>query len=227
MRQQSPPPERSGHSCGQRGCWSRRDVLAAAGTGAMAALAGCMGTEDAPDPESISSWPPKTDAESVVLRSVYDDWLSWAEPRFQERTGAGIRNWGDPVRWDTHRDDTDRLSPVLNPFSDAVVDPVVERIPGLGTDGGPTEAIDVVDVRPGWLETGVENDLVAPLPTEQMPAWENLPDELRDGPHRHDGRTYGLPTVTVLSTLVYRLNRASASGLDPEGEARRRIYPTT
>ena len=202
MRQQSPPLERSGHSRSQQGSWSRRDVLAAVGTGAVTALAGCTGTEDAPDPESISSWPPETDAESVILRSVYDDWLSWAEPRFRDRTGVGIRNWGDPVRWDTHRDDTDRLSPVLNPLSDTVVDPVVERIPGLGPDNGPTEAIDVVDVRPGWLETGVENDLVAPLPTEQLPAWENLPDELRDGPHRRDGRTYGLPTVTVLSTLV-------------------------
>jgi spermidine/putrescine transport system substrate-binding protein len=162
-----------------------------------------MGPEDDPAPASIGSWPPATDADTTVLRSVYDGWLSWAEPPFRERTGVGINNWGDPVRWDVHRSDGDALSPVLNPLSDAVVDPVVDRVSGLGGESAPTEAIDVVDVRPGWLEMGVENDLVAPLPTESMPAWENVPDELRDGPHRQDGRTYGLPTVTVLSTLVY------------------------
>jgi len=178
-------------------------VLAAVGTGTATALAGCVGAEDTPDPGSVSSWPPETDAETVVLRSVYDDWLSWAEPAFREHTGAGIRNWGDPVRWDNHRSEGDTLSPVLNPLSDAVVDPVVERIPGLGDGTGPTEAIDVVDVRPGWLEVGVEDGLVASLPTEQMPAWETLPEELRTGPHRHDGRTYGVPSVKVLSTLVY------------------------
>lgn len=203
MRQQSPPTEYDGWSDEQRRTWSRRDVLAAVGGGGATALAGCMGAADAPAPASISSWPPETDAESVVLRSVYDGWLSWAEPVFQERTGAGIRNRGDPVLWENHRPNGNTLSPVLNPLSDAIVDPVIERVPGLRDETGPIEAIDVVDVRPGWLEAGVEDGLVAPLPVERMPAWKNFPEELREGPHRHNGRTYGVPTVKVLSALVY------------------------
>lgn len=190
MREQSPPHDR-------RTAWTRRDVLAAIGAGMSTTLAGCTSTGPAPDPSPvlISSWPPETDAEAVVTRSVYHGWLSQVEPSFRERTGAKIRNWGDPIQWDVHRD--------TDPLSDSVIAPVIDRVPDLRNKEGPTEAIDVVDVRPGWLEMGIENDLVASLPTEQMPGWENLPDELQDGPHRQDGQLYGIPTVKILSALVY------------------------
>ena len=37
----------------------------------------------------------------------------------------------------------------------------------------------------------------------------------------------GILSLAVHMAIIYRLNRASASGLDPEGEARRMSYQTT
>ena len=201
----SPPPR---DSCASGRCegssLSRRAFLGGVGAGAVSALTGCLGSDDAPPPSSVSSWPPQTDADRIVLRSVYERWLSWAQDRFAADRVVSLRNWGDPVRWDHHSEATDPLSPVLNPIHDHVIDPVADRLGNpLASTPGPTRAIDVVDARPGWLDAGVENGFVEPLPVERMPAWENVPERFGEVVHRRDGKTYGVPTEAVLTTLAY------------------------
>ena len=205
MSPRSPPPrDPFGHSASDPSVLSRRTFLGLIGAGTATGLSGCLGSDDSSPPSSLSSWPPRTDAERVVLRSVYERWLSWAEDRFEAEHGIGFRNWGDPSFWDHHSAETDALSPVLNPIHDHVLDPVSDRLGNpLSSTEGPTRAIDVVDVRPGWLEAGVENGFVEPLPVEQMPAWKNVPERFRDGVHRRNGETYGVPTEAVLTTLAY------------------------
>jgi spermidine/putrescine transport system substrate-binding protein len=182
---------------------SRRRFLQVASAGAAAAVAGCAGdTTLSPAPSSLDSWPPATEADELVLRSVYDEWLSWAEDRFRSEHGVGFENYGDPIRWDHYRSEGDAFTPLVSPVQDAV-DPIADAFGDATGDGAPTRKLDVVDVRPGWLEEGVEHDLVAPLPVEEMPAWENVPDRLKRGVHRIDGRTYGVPTEFTLSGLTY------------------------
>jgi len=204
MSPRIPPPRDSAPEVSDTPTLSRRAFLGTIGAGIVSALSGCLGSGDSASPSSLSSWPPQTDTDGVVLRSVYSRWLDWAEGRFEDAYGISFRNWEDPALWDHHPAETDALSPVLNPIHHHVLDPVSDRLGNpLKSTHGPTRAIDIVDVRPGWLEAGVENGFVDPLPVEMMPAWENIPERFRDGVHRQDGETYGVPTEAVLTTLAY------------------------
>ena len=205
MSPRSPPPrDPFGHSASDPSVLSRRTFLGLIGAGTATGLSGCLGSDDSSPPSSLSSWPPRTDTERIVLRSSYERWLSWAEDRFEAEHGIGFRNWGNPSYWDHHSAETDALSPVLNPIHDHVLDPVSDRLGNpLSSTEGPTRAIDVVDVRPGWLDAGVQNGFVEPLPVDRMPAWKNVPERFRDGVHRRNGETYGVPTEAVLTTLAY------------------------
>lgn len=67
-------------------------------------------------------------------------------------------------------------------------------------------SIDNIGATGTYVGRGMENDLLEPLPVENMPAWENIPQSYKDDVNEHfkddEGNVYAVPESTVLAPAL-------------------------
>ena len=178
---------------------TRRQVTRAGTAAVAAAVAGCSTSPpESTPPTRIDSWPPATEADELVTRTYYPEWIRWADDAFSDATSIPIRAESQPFAWQDKR-----------PFSDGIVGDLRRwwaDVRGTNSYDGPRRRVDVVSLQDWRLDSA--RDLLHPLPVERMPNFEHVRQRFRDIEfHRSDGDIYGVPIEATIAGLTYDADR--------------------
>lgn len=100
--------------------------------------------------------------------------------------------WGNQARAFEHVDDLDTVRQTNLPSADQF-----DRL----NDGAD---VDVLHVEPRHFGRALENNLLQPIPAEQLPAWSGGEDlHAHDDYYRRDGEYYGFPQTPMYQGLAY------------------------
>lgn len=184
--------------------FTRRQALKSVGVlaGAATVGGGHVLSQSSPDvPQAVDAWPPETDASTVVTGDYYDEWSDWAAVAFSERTGIDVQTYS-AGSWEPRRSWGGRTRPP------GLLRTAFEQAKGLFTEPSPVsepaQTYDTVTATTEFLGAAVEDDLLEPLPTSDVPAFDRVHDVFQSIPvHRVGDSVYGLPVEVELTPLVY------------------------
>lgn len=198
MRQRCPDDPSSASALTRRR-FLQRTTLASIATG----LAGCSALDDdspGRSPGDVTEWPPAVNGDELVVRSRYET-LTSGDSGFSDEYGVEILDHGAPHAWDYSVEKGGRSEPP------GLVDGTVQAVERFvtNTDEGPTSVLDAVTpTAENLVPIATADGLLHELPTDVMPNWENVPDDVRDlSYYQRDGEVYAVPVERQLAPLVY------------------------
>lgn len=165
----------------------RRTVLKTSGTALAAATAGCIGGNGGGSdfrPMDVEEFP-VSDLESTFnLWNWYDGFANYAQEQFPA-TADGV----DEVNVSGYSAPSEWFTQLQSG----------------------NHSIDNIGATGTYVGRSMENDLLEPLPVENMPSWENIPQSYKDDVNEYfsddDGNIYCVPEATVLApALGYNTN---------------------
>lgn len=168
---------------------NRRTFIKSGVGASIAAMAGCLSNGEGNGegtgnvrPMEIESWPPEDPEDQVYAWSWYNDWNDWLAEQFSNEF------------------DIQATSEAYGGPSDWLAE---LRAGDHNVDNASTTA--------QWLGNAVNEDLVDPLPVNQMPCWDRVRPELKADVEEHlsaeGGGVYGIPhQISINPCLVYNTN---------------------
>lgn len=150
---------------------------------AAGGLGGCLdgfGTDGSArrDLAGVSEWPPADRGDALHLTTWHHFWSAWARPHFEREYDLA------ETRSTVYGSASEWYGPLRE--GEAVA--------------------DVVHTTTRWAERAIADDLLAPLPTDAMPAWEDTRDRWDHDRYRDGGAVHAVVQAPMLYPLGYHVD---------------------